>query len=309
MPGQYDRILKETFKEVIGVIIKKVLKLDAVSITPLDTKLQITNEREPDLVFLIRLRNKSSFILHIEIQSTNDTGIPDRMMFYWLFIRKVYKKVPQQYLFYVGKRPLRMPDHMPELGGAGRYEIIDFNTIDCETFISSDNPVEIVISVLCNLRGKNGKIVVRRLLQRLKETVTGELELSKRIRQVEVLSQLKGLQEIVFKEKENMTLVYDIEKDPYYRRGKEKGATEGKREGLLEGKLEGKIEGKLEGRLEGKREGLLDGIQFALDIKYGSDQASVFDKISTIDDINRLEQIKEFIRKSPTIDDLIRLIG
>ncbi|MBF0565822.1 MAG: hypothetical protein HQK89_11310 [Nitrospirae bacterium] len=154
MAGQYDRVLKETFKEVIGVIIKKVLNIDAVSITPLDTKLQITNEREPDLLFLIRLRNKSSFILHIEIQSTNDAGMPDRMMFYWLFTRKVYKKVPRQYLFYVGKRPLRMVDHIPELGGAGRYEIIDFNTIDCETFISSENPVEIVISVLCNLRGK-----------------------------------------------------------------------------------------------------------------------------------------------------------
>ncbi|MBF0566862.1 MAG: hypothetical protein HQK89_16680 [Nitrospirae bacterium] len=161
--------------------------------------------------------------------------------------------------------------------------------------------MEIVISVLCNLKGKNGKIVVRRILQRLKETVAGELELSKRVRQVEILSQLNGLQEIVFKEKENMTLVYDIEKDPYYRQVKEKGVTEGMREGFQEGERKG--------LQKGERRGLLRGIKLALDIKYGSDQASVFDQISAIDDINRLEQIEGFIRKSATIDDLIKLIG
>ncbi|MBF0565823.1 MAG: hypothetical protein HQK89_11315, partial [Nitrospirae bacterium] len=83
--------------------------------------------------------------------------------------------------------------------------------------------------------------------------------------------------------------------------GKEKGATEGKREGFQEGELKG--------LQEGERKGLLKGIQLTLDIKFGGGQGAVFDQISGIDDVNRLEQIAEFIRKSATIDDLRKLIG
>ncbi|MBF0565821.1 MAG: hypothetical protein HQK89_11305 [Nitrospirae bacterium] len=106
-----------------------------------------------------------------------------------------------------------------------------------------------------------------------------------------------------------MTLVYDIEKDPYYRRGKEKGATEGKREGFQEGERKGLQEGERKGFQEGERKGLLKGIRLTLDIKFGGSQGAIFDQISGIDDVNRLEQIAEFIRKSATIDDLRILIG
>ncbi|WP_420264420.1 hypothetical protein [Candidatus Magnetominusculus dajiuhuensis] len=47
------------------------------------------------------------------------------------------------------------------------------------------------------------------------------------IRQVEVLSQLRNLQDEVCKEAEAMALVYDLEKDVRFRQGRERGMVEG----------------------------------------------------------------------------------
>lgn len=154
MPGEYDLILKEDLKEVMNVFIRKLLGIDAVKITTLDTNMQVTNEREADFLLRIEKRDGTSYILHAEIQITNDPNMPDRMLIYWLYIKKVYKELPRQYIFYVGREPLKMPDHMPEFGDAYKYTIIDFHNVDCETFIHSNKPEEIIISVLCDFKKK-----------------------------------------------------------------------------------------------------------------------------------------------------------
>lgn len=64
---------------------------------------------------------------------------------------------------------------------------------------------------------------------------------------------------------------------------------------------------KIYGELKGRRRGLLEGIQLGLDIKYGNRGLAMMDKISTIDDVNKLELVKELIRTSVTVEDLENL--
>lgn len=134
--------------------------IDAVKITLLDTKMQITNERDADFILRIEERGKAPYISHIEIQSTNYRKMPQRMLFYWLLIGEKYNEYPKQYLFYIGSDPLTMPDHVPEIRDGYKYKIIDFHDIDCETFINSGKPEEIVISILCNLRGNDVRMML-----------------------------------------------------------------------------------------------------------------------------------------------------
>lgn len=139
----------------------------------------------------------------------------------------------------------------------------------------------------------------RLVIQKIRETVADEMQRSKYFRQIQVLSQLKGLYEIEGEEEE--MLIYDVEKDPYYKRGKMDGELRGEQKGLLKGEQKG--------LLEGRREGLLEGIQLALDIKYGVKGLSLMDKISAVSDLNKLEQIKELIRHSTSVEELENLLN
>ncbi|MBF0618407.1 MAG: hypothetical protein HQK88_16535, partial [Nitrospirae bacterium] len=48
MSGRYDKILKESLRGVLHVLVSEVLGIKAKSIRPLKTKLQVTDEREAD---------------------------------------------------------------------------------------------------------------------------------------------------------------------------------------------------------------------------------------------------------------------
>jgi hypothetical protein len=55
MAQQYDKILKEILKDVVETLITKVIGLKIVKATLIETKLQITNEREADFILLVEL--------------------------------------------------------------------------------------------------------------------------------------------------------------------------------------------------------------------------------------------------------------
>ena len=65
------------------------------------------------------------------------------------------------------------------------------------------------------------------------ETVAEELRLSKYIRQLEVFSQLRNLQNTVYQKKSAMDFIYDIEKDPVYKEGEKRGEEQGEKRKTL----------------------------------------------------------------------------
>ncbi|MBF0517084.1 MAG: hypothetical protein HQK97_08200 [Nitrospirae bacterium] len=153
----------------------------------------------------------------------------------------------------------------------------------------SEKPEEVIISILCNYQKKGVKIFIREILDRLMELVPEETLRGKYIRQVEVLSQLRNLQGDICKEAEAMAIVYDLERDVRFMQGCEQGMQKGKQ--------------------EGKHEGLLEAIELGLEIKYGSDGLELIGIARAVDSIDILEELKNFIRKANSLDELKALWG
>ncbi|KJR40408.1 hypothetical protein MCHI_003700 [Candidatus Magnetoovum chiemensis] len=183
MANEYDRIIKETLRDVIDVLMEEVLGIKADKITPLETKMQITMEREVDFLYKIE-EKEETYISHFEFQTTNDNEMLDRMHVYRAVIRKTHKMEVRQCLFYIGKEPLRMDNVITERYLTFEYEIIDFKRLDCSKFIKSNNPKLIVISILCDYKNKDPRLYIREILQRIKDTVKEETLRSKYITQI-----------------------------------------------------------------------------------------------------------------------------
>lgn len=233
MAKDFDKIIKENLKEVIDVLIHRVLKINAKRTIILESNLQITDEREADFILKVEAINEGNFVLHLEFQSNNDNTMSHRMLRYFAYIYQTYKLPVRQYVIYMGKDKLRMINKIELHNIQYRYELIDMRDISCEMFLESENPAEIILSILCDFKKKKKRLIVREILLKLKERVEGEVSFSKYIRQLEVISQLRDLQEIVFQEKKEVSLIFDIKKDPNYK------------EGIKEGREEGEIKGEI----------------------------------------------------------------
>ncbi|MBF0343056.1 MAG: hypothetical protein HQL06_02385 [Nitrospirae bacterium] len=151
-----------------------------------------------------------------------------------------------------------------------RYKLIDMRNIECKRFLYSGVPEEIILSMLCNMGGRDERIFVRQILIELIKVAKG-LDLSKNLRQIEILSRLRGMQKIVIEEVEQMPIVLDLETDIRFMQGVQKGRVEG-------------IE-------EGRVDGLHDAIEVLLRAKFGEKGLSLMQKISRYKDQSRLRAI------------------
>lgn len=67
-------------------------------------------------------------------------------------------------------------------------------------------------------------------------------------------------------------------------------------------------EGRQEGIWQGQIVGLLEGIEVAIDIRFGQSGLKLMNKINTITDLDKLEEIKNAIRKFDKIEEIEKLI-
>ncbi|KWT87413.1 hypothetical protein [Candidatus Magnetominusculus xianensis] len=281
MAKQYDTILKEIIKDVVDTLISKVIGLKIVRSTAIEAKLQITNEREADFILLVEFEDGSKSILHIEFQATNYSQMIYRELQYWTFISIIHGIHPMQYVFYIGNETLTMKDSLSTETTTHKYQLIDMRTVDCEKFLYSDKPEEVILSILCNFQQKSVKIFIQEILTRLKELVPEETLRGKYIRQVEVLSQLRDLQNEVCKEAEAMALVYDLERDVRFKQGRERGLLEGEQRGI---------------------EGMLE-------LKFGSAGLELMNMVRAIPTVDKLEEFKNLIKKAGSVDELRVVLG
>ncbi|MCI4625707.1 MAG: hypothetical protein L3V56_07070 [Candidatus Magnetoovum sp. WYHC-5] len=207
-----------------------------------------------------------------------------RELRYWVYLRQVYKLPVKQYVVYIGQKPLKMKSTIEEDNITYSYTIIDMKTVDCEKFLYADRPEEIIISILCDYKGRDVKMFIREILERIRELVKEETLLSKYIRQLEILSNLRDLQNYVGEEVEKMAFTFDLTKDYRFQQGMAKGIEKGREEGLKE------------------------GLEFALKLKFGFDSLELIEKIKEIKDIQRLENIKEIIKNTSTVAEFIQKI-
>lgn len=113
-----------------------------------------------------------------------------------------------------------------------------------------------VLAILGDPGDDSPAVIVGQTLKSLKSTAKDELALGRFLRQLEVLSKLRNVQEEVIKQKEAMPIIYDLETDIRYLQGKQKGAEEATVSGLMRGLKEGRLEGREEGLEEGREKGI-----------------------------------------------------
>jgi predicted transposase YdaD len=289
MSNIYDKVLKETFKELFDSLSKIILKLDVKLIEVLYPELQITLGREPDFIYKVRDKEGNEFILHIELQSQNDRNMLERMILYYALLWNIYRLPVMQFVIYIGDKRMNMNNSLSHFNVFYMYNLLDMKEIPCDEFLSQDIGEAVVLSVLCDMKGRNREEFIKMMLKRLQEIdKESKLLFEKHVKQVSVLSRLRGLEEIFKKEVESMPVTIDISKDVFYIEGKKEGIREGKKEGIR----------------EGIREGLLEGIHDVLEIKFGSEGLRLMERIKVVRDVERLESIREKIKKAKSLDEI-----
>lgn len=94
--------------------------------------------------------------------------------------------------------------------------MITMRDLPCESFLYSDDPLALVLAMLCNFEGKDKQMVVNTILKRLKE-LNDERSYRDYLKMVNVYSTNRGLEKEVEKGVEMLTI--DIEKTPFYKIG------------------------------------------------------------------------------------------
>ena len=293
MAGHYDKILKEGLKGSIAGLLRRVIGLDYAELVAFVPKLQYTLEREADFFAVVTDKNDRKFVVHLEFQSADEAGMVWRMFQYRGLISQKYALPVKQYVIYLGAGPTQMPAIIEEEDLSFRFNLIEIRQIPYRVFLQSDQTSEMILAILGNLQGKSVEQAVADIVQNVVQLKPQGLEREQAIRQLEVLAQLRGLQNIVAEKISTMALdFFDIKKDPRYLEGRTEGKLEGRPEGKLEGRTEGKLEGRTEGKLEGRTEGKLEGrTEGELAAKTEAIQRALAKGKLTVDDIADIQNV------------------
>lgn len=236
-----DIISKKTIGHLAADIATLLLELniDTDSVELLESEKHRVETRRADLVARMREQDTGqAFILHIEIQNNNDTVMPIRMMRYYTDIKLEWPLEPvQQYLIYIGRKPLNMPAFHQDRDFIYRYKVLDMHSVDCAKLLTRDTPEALVLAVLCDFKGRPEQEMVSYIVKRLHE-LFGDNEKGFRdyLSMLEILSENRSLQPHI-KEAEKMLTEIKVENLPSFQIGLEQGLEDGKEEGVLQERL------------------------------------------------------------------------
>ncbi len=244
----FDKILKENLEELFLPIAEKWLGFKILQSKPLPEKLQVTLEREPDFVRIVETDKPETFILHLEFQSTNDAEMLYRQAEYKAILQRKYQLPVRQFVIYLGSQPMTMKTQLPPEQQIVGFELRNIQAYRYEQLAWSNTPQEIILAILGDFHGETPEVVIQQIIDRLLQVVHGKLELQKYVRQLNILSGLRKLQDETIKITQDMQVEFDfdVEKDILYKRGLQKGVEEGLEQGLEQGIEQEKVEGTIE---------------------------------------------------------------
>ena len=252
MNNQKDIVSKDLLKRIAVDIARVLLNLRVDRAEIIETEFQRIEDRRADLIAQM-WGEEGEFILHIEIQNSNDTMMPWRMLRYRSEIGHTYPLIDvRQYLIYIGKPALTMTGVIHQTGLNFHYRIIDMHCIDCQTLLAQDDPDALVLAILCDFKGKEPREVVHYILDRLKCLTAGnEIRFREYLRMLEILSTNRDLEKTI-EEEEKMLSEVDYNKLPSYRIGIQKGIEKGIEKGVEQGIEQGLKQGIEQGLQQGE---------------------------------------------------------
>jgi hypothetical protein len=146
-------------------------------------------------------------LIHLELQSGNDTTMPVRMAEYSLGIFRLFGRFPRQVLLYVGEAPLRMERELRAPDMWFRYNAVDIREFDGDRLLESAEVGDNVIAILTRLR--DHKDAVHRIVEKIAGSPVAERKTA--LGQLLILAGLRRhLGKLVEEEVRNMPILDDI---------------------------------------------------------------------------------------------------
>jgi len=162
--------------------------------------------------------------MHLEFESGNETYMNMRMLEYCSIIHRKFRKPVEQHLIFLGEKPSTMKNSIHFLDLSYEFKIHNLSEISYKNFINSNQPEEVILSILADRDDLSAEEIIQLILKRLIQLKKDSLATQKFIRQLEIISKLRNLQELTTKTIDNMSISYDITTDVRFKQGIEQGA-------------------------------------------------------------------------------------
>ena len=232
MAQEYDKIIKENLTALIFPLSKELLGFEILAEEALPEKLQVTLEREPDFVRIVETYRRERFILHLEFQSANDPEMAFRMAEYKAILQRKFRLSVRQFVIYLGKRKAGMDTQFPEGWEISRFVLKNLCDYDYRRLTRSEVPEAILLAVLGDFHQEAPEEVIQQIISRLREVSKNQQQLQKYIRQLNILSRLRKLEQETLKTIKRMPITFDINQDKIFQMGVRKGISQGIEQGI-----------------------------------------------------------------------------
>jgi predicted transposase YdaD len=229
-------------------------------------------------------------LVHIELQSSNDSTMALRMLQYYVDVLRTLKRYPTQILLYVGDARMNMQTmlHGPRLDYS--YRLVDVRDLDGERLLTSERVDDNIVALLARVGDQ--RQATRLVLQRIAALEAGERRSA--LDRLLILAGLrKALEKVIEEEVEKVPILDDIRDHPLFGREYRRGLEEGRQEG------------REEGREEGRQEGELMMLRRQLEKRFGSVPASVAERLAKLS-AKELEELSLRLLDARSMEDLLK---
>jgi hypothetical protein len=220
--SEYDHILKENLEAMTLSLSKSLLGLSVEVLEDLSTNLPTTLERRPDLLKKVKTAQEE-FVLHIEIQSSNDPNMLGRMLLYRALVYEKYRSVVRQAVFYLGPGWLSMKSSLEQAQLHFEYDLINVQEIPAQHFLSAAQPEEIILGILGDFGQVPAQEIAQTILDKIKHLPLEISDRDKYVLQLEIIAKLRGMQTLITQKIQDMAIQYNLQDDVRFKQGIEKG--------------------------------------------------------------------------------------
>lgn len=220
--GDYDAVFKENLSLLRQTLVQYFFELQPEQQIPLPTELNRSAQRRVDWLQQVKTEQEE-YILHLEIQAQNDLSMAERMLEYWLLLKRQYAQDIKQAVFYVGAAPLTMSAEIKTEQLNFRYRLINVRDIPAREFLNSEHPEEIILAILGDYENQAPESIARSILSKINSLNLETQRQEKYVRQLEIISKLRNLSSTIAQIITDMAIQFNLKDDLRYQQGLEQG--------------------------------------------------------------------------------------
>jgi len=210
---EYDIALKSILTRRTGTLLTRLTGLEVARWH--STEFPEVRSRRADLLG----ETLQGELAHVELQSTHDGEMAQRMLEYATAIHRSFGRFPHQLVLYVGEAPVRMGTHLSGPGIKYDFTVCDIRELDSEPLLESPDLGDNIVAVLARLSDRID--AVRRILAKI--AANEPEQRSRAITELMLLAGLRRLGNTIEKEMDSMPILNDIMDHEVFGRERRRG--------------------------------------------------------------------------------------